>query len=261
MKDYKQVIAERYDGERGYDGAKIPGDSLYALHRPIGRYGLYNFSKVLSNLIHFCLSHGMEKVFCSGHLQVLDIGCGNGKDTVLLREFLMPFNAQIYGMDFARRSIEECKKRIPGIDCRYGDVVEKIPFDQKFHIITAFVVLMHLSKEEDIVRALKNICNSLEDDGLFLWYEGYAKNHFVSDEQAESTGYSLRQMDELAYRAGMKRVFYDSFYRVVPKYGNTVYFAKKFSIPFLELCSHMFWFLPPGNYMCIYQKNKTDVDA
>lgn len=254
MKGYKQVVAERYDGERGYDGAKTPGDNLYALHRPVGQYGLYSFARMLSNLVNYCLDHETGKYMRSGNLKVLDIGSGNGKDTALLREFLYPFSPKIHGMDLAKRSIEECKKRIPDGIFRQGDIVEGIPFEQKFHIITAMVVFMHLNTEEEIACALKNISDSLEDDGCFMWYEGCVKDHFASSDEQESYGYSLQQMDDFARQAGMERVFYQSYYRFIPGKENTVYYARKFSIPFLEICAHLLWFFPPGNHMCIYRK-------
>lgn len=87
----------------------------------------------------------------------------------------------------------------------------------QFDGITAFAVFTHFRSHTEIKSALKNIYNSLNNNGLFLWYEVSAKNHWDGVKKyVDSWGYSEGQMDKYASDAGFKLVKHFGTYAVIP---------------------------------------------
>ena len=93
-----------------------------------------------------------------GEMKILDVGCGAG-------HFLncVPNKMKKFGTDISKASQKIMKKnKIKFVLC---DVTSKVPFKDKFDIISAFDVFEHLEKPE---KALKNINKMLAKEGILV---------------------------------------------------------------------------------------------
>ena len=146
-----------------------------------------------------------------------------------------------------------CKKAGGNIRYEYGDIVEKIPFEKNFDMITAFDVFMHLNEEQQLIKALNNVYQKLTSKGIFVWYECNAKNHFTQNNCATGTGYSKKEMDSYAEKTGFCRIACFDLHKTFPRVGNSVYLAQHFPLP---LAKFMEKFIPgpAGNICHVYEK-------
>jgi len=88
----------------------------------------------------------------------LDVGCGAG-------HFLncLPSEMKKFGTDISKASEKLMKKN--KINFCLCDITKKIPFKEKFDIITAFDVFEHLEKPE---KALENVGKMLYTSGILV---------------------------------------------------------------------------------------------
>lgn len=234
MKEYEKVIAERYD-KQSYDGDGIK-NNIYAPINPVGFYGEFKAAKILLDLVNMVnlKEKSLDKI------KICDCGCGSGNKTRFMAE-LLGNPDQVYGTEYSKNRLQYCKKMNNLIHYEFADLTTNgggVPFDVKFDAITAFVVFMHIFKEEDINAALKNIYDSLADGGLFLWYELNANRHEDGKKMKDNGwGYSVSEMDKYALKAGLKLVKKYGIYTHIPLVGvSTIYLAAKVkSILILEL--------------------------
>lgn len=156
-------------------------------------------------------------------------------------------------MDFSENMVEIASIRCPQNTIIHGNIVEGIPFTNKFHGIMAFTVLMHLEQEEDLRKTLHNIYLSLEDGGYFLWFDANAKNHFESPQNSDGHGFSLQQMKQYAGEAGFSLIYNKGYCRQIPFVGNSRYLAGRVPMPLVKLISSIFP-SKSGNILCIFKK-------
>ena len=248
MKDYKWVVKERYDKEM-FDRQAI-ADNMYSLINPVGFYGEYNSVKILTHFINLLDEYRGNH----DQIRILDCGCGVGIKTRIMAELIgNPHN--VYGIDYSVNSIEHCKKMNSNITYQWGDLTQEISFDIKFDAITAFVVFMHFSKEDEIVKALKNIYNSLKTGGVFLWYDTNVKSHWNSAEKVDGWGYSIQEMDDYAKKAGFEFISGYGLYSVIPGIKtSTIYLSNQIKqIWLLEIMDKLPF--KKNNNVRIYIKN------
>lgn len=95
---------------------------------------------------------------------VLDIGCRTG-------DFLMHFDDKVekHGVELSEQYSKICVER--GL-ITYTDFIEKINFDTKFDVVSAYALLEHLEFPGVVLKSMKNI---VADDGLIVilvpWYQ------------------------------------------------------------------------------------------
>jgi SAM-dependent methyltransferase len=100
--------------------------------------------------------------------RVLEIGAGTGR---LFSEALTG-GADIYGLDLSPSMLAVLKKKLSANAMHRVSQQNMIDFkyDFKFNLIIApFRVIMHLSEKEDQIRALNNVYDHLETDGMFIF--------------------------------------------------------------------------------------------
>lgn len=200
MKNYEAVVRERYDRQR-YDGGSI-AKNIYAPINPIGFYGDLKTNQVLFEYINMLYDRKKDL----SKIKVCDCGCGDGSKTRFIAE-LLGRPDQVFGMEYSKNQFIRCKEMNHSIHYEYGDLTKEIPFEELFDGITAFVVFMHFSSRTQIRNALRNIYHSLNKNGLFLWYELNADNHWDGiKKHVDGWGFSEKQMDEYALEAGLKLV-------------------------------------------------------
>lgn len=238
MKDYKEVVNERFDRDAGDLG-------IYAPTHPIGRYIANKLFNELDKSIQLL---GIDKTTA----YAVDLGCGEGA----VLEKLVSFGfreEQLLGVDLSSKRIEAAQKRLPGISFTTADIVH-YDLDKKADLIVCFDVLSHLDKREDILSVLRAIHKNLNDGGAFIWYDIYSADHFSSPENADSWGFSKKQMIDLAQESGLHLVAEKSLFRNFFNRYHSVYQAKRLPHGLLSTLEKI---LPgsPGNLMLSFRKN------
>lgn len=100
-------------------------------------------------------------------IRVLDIGCGKGKAVNFMAQHFPKSN--FYGYDLSKEAISDAIKEAQemnnsNVDFKIQDILN-LTLNDKFDLITAFDAI-HDQPKPDLV--LKNIYNSLSDNGVFL---------------------------------------------------------------------------------------------
>ena len=97
-------------------------------------------------------------------LKVLDIGCGNGFYTNILKEHGV---TNYTGIDITDAYFLEFKKQFPDYRFKKQDVrLEKI--DEKYNCILILDVLQHIVEEDDFDSVLRNTKDALTDGGFIV---------------------------------------------------------------------------------------------
>ena len=225
MKNYQTVIEERYD-EQKYDGYGIL-KNMYAPINPVGFYGEYKSAQILSDLISLFIEN--ENLSDLEKMKICDFGCGDGVKTRFMAE-LLGNPGQVYGIEYSKNRLQHCKNMNSCIHYAYADITKigSIPFDVQFDVITAFVVFSHFDTEKQIYNALKNIHDSLTQNGLFLWHDLNVKSHWDGPENTDAWGFSEREIDQYASETGFKLVKKYGVYSHIPIINeSTIYLAKR----------------------------------
>lgn len=245
IKSYEQVIAERYDGRETEQ--KIY-DNVYSLINPIGFYGHINIENIVYEIIQLIRNRNID----ISQMKILDVGCGSGWITRLLAEFTgNPYN--ITGIDLSKYRTDIARSMFTNIEYINGDIVKECEFKHKFDLITSFDVFMHLGTEEEIEKALKNIYNNLNNKGIFVWYDAYAKDHFNTLPDAECQGFSSFQMNYFAEKVGLVKIHELSLYKLLFGRVHSLYLCDKLPNSIVRLLEKI---IPgsPGNMVKIFIK-------
>lgn len=252
MKHYRQVVKERYDRQR-YDGKGILSD-MYSPVNPVGFYGEWKAARILADFVRMLMRRGKKG---PDQITVCDCGCGDGVKTRFLAE-LLENPEQVYGVEYSENRLGHCRRMNPAVHYEHADLTEAgkgIPFDAQFDGMTAFVVFMHFSTEQEIMNALRNIHGALKRKGLFLWYELKAESHWDGrGKRADHWGFSADEMDRYASKAGFRLVKEYGVYAELP-------FLKKNGLYLAGEVKHT-WLLdvleqlpfPKSNLIRIYRK-------
>jgi cyclopropane fatty-acyl-phospholipid synthase-like methyltransferase len=125
----------------------------------------------------------------------------------------------------------------------------------KFNLITSFDLFSHISSKEELILGLKNINKSLTDNGVFLWYDIYSKDHFNAPFNSESWGFSIEQMKDLASEAGFEIKSTNLLFKKFLGRYHSVYQAHRIPIGLLQMLEKI---IPgtPGNVLLVLKKNK-----
>jgi SAM-dependent methyltransferase len=82
----------------------------------------------------------LEKIGSLGGARVLDVGCGTGRWSQLLRDS----GADVLAIDISPEAIEINRQRNPGIEFRVADLAQPDLPDDAFDLIVSVTVLQHL---------------------------------------------------------------------------------------------------------------------
>lgn len=241
MKDYKQVVKERFDEE----AEDTP--SMYDADQPIGRYTRLKLFKELSNFLKdYTKSNGdlSDK-------KLLDVGCGSGGMLSYFHSNGFD-NKHLTGIDLSQGRIEKAKKTYPELRFLAQDAVSLNP-EEKYDVITTFDLLSHISTEAEILKILGNLKGLLQKDGTFLWYDIFSKDHYDSPANADSWGFSAEQMKDLAAKAGFKVEKQVPIFKLFFNKYHSVYQARRVSPKMLSVLEKV---IPgsPGNLMMVFSK-------
>ena len=96
------------------------------------------------------------RLIVPGH--VLDVGCGSGALLKHVLSLRSTSDFQFFGVDFSEKSIEECRRAVPGVDFRVGDIYQ-IPLPDGFaSSVICTEVLEHLMEPRRALQELLRVC-------------------------------------------------------------------------------------------------------
>jgi 2-polyprenyl-3-methyl-5-hydroxy-6-metoxy-1,4-benzoquinol methylase len=238
MKDYQQVVEERYDKQAESDfsskaSVRWMTSQLYMSQK------LYEVLRAVS-----------EKGHDLGADKILEVGCGGGRWTRFIAEITMaPEN--IKGTDLSGPRIEVARRMNPAIAYEVSDLVET-PITDKYDIILAWDVFMHLRTEDQIRKALRNIRQALTERGVFIFFDAWASSHFVQSD-AESVGFNPREIESLASSEGFKKEFSKDVFAVLPGGRHSEQYYGHIPIWLIRVAETVIP-SPPGNYFEVFWK-------
>ena len=244
MKNYKVVVAERFNKESDSDAK----NSIYSESHPIGAYSRRVFCSELQKLVNWYTEKG--KVLQENKL--MDIGCGSGKTLSIFASHGFD-KKNMTGIDLSETRINRGIKTHPEINFFCKDALSFKLENRDFDLITAFDLFSHLTTKQQIIEGLSNVRNHLNEEGLFLWYDIYSKDHFDSPENVESSGFSKDQMIQIAEEAGFKVVYSKKLFKLFFNRFHSIYQAKRIPFTVLRMLETI---LPgsPGNLMLVFEK-------
>ncbi|MBI5541112.1 MAG: class I SAM-dependent methyltransferase [Bacteroidia bacterium] len=246
MKNYQDVINERFDTEIDNN------NSIYSPIHPIGKYVR---KKMFGGLNVFFNEYKIKYGELSNK-KLLDIGCGDGG---MIEYFLTIgfFPDKIMGIDLSSNRINKAQKRNKDVQYTLADITTLNLNERKFNLITSFDLFSHLTTKEQIIKGLSNVYNHLEDDGLFLWYDIYSKDHFLPAKDADSWGFNKEQMIYLSIELGFEIVYYKTFFKNFFNRYHSIYQVKRLSPGIVNILEAI---LPgmPGNIMLVFKKKNVE---
>ena len=98
----------------------------------------------------------------SNKINLLDCGCGNGKNMV----YASKLGYDCVGFDISNKLLDICKSK--GLDVFYCDIINDNIINEKFNKIISIAVLHHLETIELQKKAIMNLINLLEPGGELL---------------------------------------------------------------------------------------------
>ncbi len=97
---------------------------------------------------------------------VLDIGCGSGRTTAILKNLSKDY----VGLDYSLEMVESCRKRFENVCFVHGDVREMYEFeDSEFDYVMFSFNGLDSINHEDRLKGLREIVRVLRQDGLFVF--------------------------------------------------------------------------------------------
>jgi len=101
---------------------------------------------------------------------ILDLGCGTG----IYAKILTKKGAVVKGFDISPKMVEIARKENPKLDLKVGSAY-KIPFDEKFDIVLASLVVHYLDDWDKMFREIRRV---LKADGIFIFSTGNPVSEF-----------------------------------------------------------------------------------
>jgi len=104
---------------------------------------------------------------------VLDIGCGSGRTTAILKNL----SSGYIGLDYSLEMVESCRKRFENVRFIHGDVREMNEFkNSEFDYVMFSFNGLDSINHEDRLKGLREIHRILKQDGLFV-FSSHNRNH------------------------------------------------------------------------------------
>ncbi len=138
----------------------------------------YESKSVVSSYINMRLQNPEVMIlvkyreFISGK-HVLDIGCGSGRTTAILKNL----SSGYVGLDYSLEMVESCRKRFEGVGFLHGDVRSMSEFeDTEFDCVIFSFNGLDSINHYDRLKGLREIRRILKQDGLFI-FSSHNRNH------------------------------------------------------------------------------------
>jgi len=138
----------------------------------------YESKSVVSSYINMRLQNPEVMIFVKHResiagRHVLDIGCGSGRTTAILKNL----SSGYVGLDYSLEMVESCRKRFEGVRFLHGDVRDMSEFnDREFDYVMFSFNGLDSINHEDRLKGLREIRRVLKQDGLFV-FSSHNRNH------------------------------------------------------------------------------------
>ncbi len=138
----------------------------------------YESKSVVSSYINMRLQNPEVMILvkhreCIVGRHVLDIGCGSGRTTAILKNL----SSGYIGLDYSLEMVESCRRRFENVRFIHGDVREMNEFeDGEFDYIMFSFNGLDSINHEDRLKGLREIRRVLKQDGLFV-FSSHNRNH------------------------------------------------------------------------------------
>ena len=145
--------------------------------------------------------------------RVLDLACGHGRHAVALAQRGMVVTGQDLNEDYLRMAREDAARAGVEIETVHGDMRE-IPFTDEFDaVINMFTAFGYFDSEDEDVRVLKAVANSLKSGGQLLLdtinREWVLSNYVQNDWHTDPNGNTYLEHREFDLVTGRNRVTFN----------------------------------------------------
>lgn len=107
---------------------------------------------------------------------VLDIGCGSGRTTAVLKNL----SSGYIGLDYSLEMVESCRKRFENVRFIHGDVRDMSEFkDKEFDYVMFSFNGLDSINHEGRLKGLREIRRVLKQDGLFVFSAHNRKHRYA----------------------------------------------------------------------------------
>lgn len=242
MKDYQQVVEDRYDKE-------VIVQEKTPAQQKIADYSLEIVMSSLRKIQQEIEANGKQMK----EISLLDVGCGNGGILNIWKGFGVP-ESQLYGMDLSIKRVERSQKALPQATIRQENILD-FQFDQQFDVVLVYDVFSHLHTKEQILEGIKQCMSHLKDDGAFVWYDIHSDDHFAPPAGVDSWGFSTPQFEAMLKEAGLSVQAKHSFGKRFFRRYQSVYQVSRFPKWMVKLLEKVLPG-PPVNQLYICTSNK-----
>jgi ubiquinone/menaquinone biosynthesis C-methylase UbiE len=132
-----------------------------------------------------------ESVQPAEKLDILEIGCGTGKNT----QYLLTVANNLIAADFSAEMLERAKAKIcaPNVKFRRMDLGKDWPFDdESFDLVSSSLVLEHLENIDFVFRQAERV---LRSDGRFYLGELHPFRQYQGGKARFETGQGLFELE------------------------------------------------------------------
>ncbi|MEK6705816.1 MAG: methyltransferase domain-containing protein [Candidatus Poribacteria bacterium] len=165
------------------------------------------------------------------HDVIMDAGCADGRLSFELANLVK----EIHAFDFSKEGIEELdgkikSKGISNIKTGVVDLTAELPAGlPAFDKVISIQVLQHISGQQQLKKAIKNIYNAIKPGGSFITLN-YSSEKIMKKIRkqfggflggAERDGYHafmIREIRELCLEAGFKKVNIETSHHIPPRF-------------------------------------------
>ncbi len=108
------------------------------------------------------------KDLSNGRSSILDLGCGNGRFAVFLKD--KGFIGSYQGLDFDEYLLKQAEQQNLGLNFEFmsADILEKWPNDNKFDIVAAFGLFHHIPSRDQRMKILQISSDQLTPGGYIV---------------------------------------------------------------------------------------------
>jgi ubiquinone/menaquinone biosynthesis C-methylase UbiE len=134
--------------------------------------------------------------------QVLDLGCGTGKNTSLIKDM----GADVSGIDISDKMVEVAKREFRDIDFRVGTALKLPHGNAEFDAVVAFLVMGHI---KDWKKAFAEVFRVLKPGGIFV----FSMNNLLWDvaERYKEDEWSIRVFKRSYFEEGEMKAEWRGF--------------------------------------------------
>jgi len=170
------------------------------IERNFSKYAEYYDS--YSSIQNICASELIQKISADSVNRILDIGCGTGNYTKLLRERFP--SAEIKAVDISDKMVDMARKKLSRekIEFIVADA-EKADFEEKFDLISSNAAFQWFEDLRDAVMKYKNMLNdggliSFSTFGPLTFYELDASLKELAGRHVSISSFDFMEMTEIS---------------------------------------------------------------